>query len=78
MTHVGYEVDLELAKKTKGVQVIVGAHSHILLLIKPKKLDNGTYDNSGEGEDAKESYPSSVINEEGRKSLWSLRGLTLL
>jgi 5'-nucleotidase len=67
MTHVDYEVDLELATKTKGVYAIVGAHSHTLLLGEPKKLDNGTYDNTGQGEDAKRSYPSIVINEEGEE-----------
>jgi 2',3'-cyclic-nucleotide 2'-phosphodiesterase (5'-nucleotidase family) len=31
MTHIGYAVDRELAKKTKGIHVIVGGHSHTLL-----------------------------------------------
>ncbi|KAG5642779.1 hypothetical protein DXG03_002124 [Asterophora parasitica] len=31
MTHIGYEVDLELARKTKGIHLIVGGHSHTLL-----------------------------------------------
>ncbi|KAG5651016.1 hypothetical protein H0H81_010222 [Sphagnurus paluster] len=31
MTHIGYEVDIELAKKTRGIHLIVGGHSHTLL-----------------------------------------------
>ncbi|KAG5635560.1 hypothetical protein H0H81_010861 [Sphagnurus paluster] len=31
MTHIGYEVDIELAKKTRGIHMIVGGHSHTLL-----------------------------------------------
>ncbi|GLB43786.1 putative 5'-nucleotidase, C-terminal domain [Lyophyllum shimeji] len=31
MTHIGYEVDRELARKTKGIHMIVGGHSHTLL-----------------------------------------------
>ncbi|QWR77628.1 bifunctional metallophosphatase/5'-nucleotidase [Candidatus Magnetomonas plexicatena] len=31
LTHVGYDVDLELAKKISGVDLIVGGHSHTLL-----------------------------------------------
>jgi 5'-nucleotidase len=31
MTHIGYDKDIELAKKTRGVHLIVGGHSHTLL-----------------------------------------------
>ncbi|KAJ7649958.1 5'-nucleotidase protein-like protein [Roridomyces roridus] len=31
MTHVGYDVDLQLARRTRGVYLIIGAHSHTLL-----------------------------------------------
>ncbi|MBF0616153.1 MAG: 5'-nucleotidase C-terminal domain-containing protein [Nitrospirae bacterium] len=31
LTHVGYDVDLELAKKISGVDLIIGGHSHTLL-----------------------------------------------
>jgi 5'-nucleotidase len=32
LTHIGYTVDVELAKKVKGIDVIVGGHSHTPLL----------------------------------------------
>ncbi|KAG5638236.1 hypothetical protein H0H81_001110 [Sphagnurus paluster] len=28
MTHIGYQVDIELARKTRGIHMIVGGHSH--------------------------------------------------
>ncbi|KAF7314948.1 Metallo-dependent phosphatase [Mycena indigotica] len=31
MTHIGYDVDLELAKNTRGVHLVIGGHSHTLL-----------------------------------------------
>ncbi|KAF7330058.1 5'-nucleotidase protein-like protein [Mycena kentingensis (nom. inval.)] len=31
MTHIGYEVDLEMAAQTSGVHLIIGGHSHTLL-----------------------------------------------
>ncbi|KAF5385041.1 hypothetical protein D9615_000875 [Tricholomella constricta] len=31
MTHIGYKIDIELAKKTRGIHMIVGGHSHTLL-----------------------------------------------
>jgi 2',3'-cyclic-nucleotide 2'-phosphodiesterase (5'-nucleotidase family) len=31
MTHIGYDKDIELAQKTRGVHLIVGGHSHTLL-----------------------------------------------
>jgi 2',3'-cyclic-nucleotide 2'-phosphodiesterase (5'-nucleotidase family) len=31
LTHLGYDKDIELAQKTRGVDLIVGGHSHTLL-----------------------------------------------
>ncbi|KAG6919896.1 hypothetical protein DXG01_015604 [Tephrocybe rancida] len=31
MTHIGYAVDIDLAKQTRGIHMIVGGHSHTLL-----------------------------------------------
>ncbi|KAG8837443.1 hypothetical protein FRB91_009928 [Serendipita sp. 411] len=31
LTHIGYDKDIELAQKTRGVDLIVGGHSHTLL-----------------------------------------------
>ena len=31
LTHIGYEKDIELAQKTKGIHLIIGGHSHTLL-----------------------------------------------
>ncbi|PVF98209.1 Metallo-dependent phosphatase [Serendipita vermifera] len=31
LTHIGYDKDIELAQKTRGVHMIVGGHSHTLL-----------------------------------------------
>jgi 2',3'-cyclic-nucleotide 2'-phosphodiesterase (5'-nucleotidase family) len=68
MTHIGYALDRELAKQTTGVYIIVGAHSHTLLLGEPKKLENGTWDNTGDVEhDAKGSYPTIIENKDGEE-----------
>lgn len=50
ITHIGYEKDQELAKATKGLQLIMGSHSHTLL---------------GDMEDAEGKYPTIVDNEDG-------------
>lgn len=50
ITHIGYERDQELAKATKGLQLIMGGHSHTLL---------------GDMEDAEGKYPTIVDNEDG-------------
>jgi 5'-nucleotidase / UDP-sugar diphosphatase len=59
LSHLGYSVDLELAKKLKGVGVIVGGHSHTPL---------GKYEGNGlpkpEGE-----YPSVVKDANGKSVL---------
>ena len=59
LSHLGYSVDLELAKKLKGVGVIVGGHSHTPL---------GKYEGNGlpkpEGE-----YPSVVRDANGKSVL---------
>ncbi|KAF9023510.1 5'-nucleotidase [Hymenopellis radicata] len=31
MTHIGYELDMEMAQKTTGIYMIIGGHSHTLL-----------------------------------------------
>ena len=31
MTHIGYDIDKEMAQKTRGIHLIVGGHSHTLL-----------------------------------------------
>jgi 2',3'-cyclic-nucleotide 2'-phosphodiesterase (5'-nucleotidase family) len=50
ITHIGYDKDQELAKATKGLQLIMGGHSHTLL---------------GDMEKAKGKYPTIVENEDG-------------
>ncbi|KAJ4313763.1 hypothetical protein N0V94_006779 [Neodidymelliopsis sp. IMI 364377] len=50
ITHVGYDKDQELAKATKGLQLIMGGHSHTLL---------------GDMEDAEGKYPTIVDNADG-------------
>ncbi|KAH6629209.1 hypothetical protein C7974DRAFT_463327 [Boeremia exigua] len=50
ITHIGYEKDQELAKATKGLQLIMGGHSHTLL---------------GDMEKAEGKYPTIVDNADG-------------
>lgn len=50
LTHIGYEEDQELAKKTTGISLIIGGHSHTLL---------------GDMEDAEGKYPTIVENKDG-------------
>ncbi|KAF2623506.1 Metallo-dependent phosphatase [Macroventuria anomochaeta] len=50
ITHIGYEKDQELARATKGLQLIMGGHSHTLL---------------GDMEDAEGKYPTIVDNADG-------------
>jgi 2',3'-cyclic-nucleotide 2'-phosphodiesterase (5'-nucleotidase family) len=50
ITHIGYDKDQELAKSTKGLQLIMGGHSHTLL---------------GDMEKAKGKYPTIVENQDG-------------
>lgn len=50
LTHLGYEVDMELGEKTEGLSLIIGAHSHTLL---------------GDMEDAEGKYPTIVNNTAG-------------
>ncbi|EAU80734.1 5'-nucleotidase [Coprinopsis cinerea okayama7 len=38
LTHIGYERDIELAKQTTGISLIVGGHSHTLLGDMPNAL----------------------------------------
>jgi len=68
MTHTGYSVDIEIAKQTTGVYIIVGAHSHTLLLGEPKKKDDGTWDNTGDtANKALGSYPTIIENKDGEE-----------
>jgi 2',3'-cyclic-nucleotide 2'-phosphodiesterase (5'-nucleotidase family) len=50
ITHIGYDKDQELAKATKGLQLIMGGHSHTLL---------------GDMDKAKGKYPTIVENQDG-------------
>lgn len=50
ITHIGYDKDQELAKATKGLQLIMGGHSHTLL---------------GDMKDAEGKYPTIVDNADG-------------
>ncbi|KAJ4371787.1 hypothetical protein N0V86_008341 [Didymella sp. IMI 355093] len=50
ITHIGYDKDQELAKATKGLQLIMGGHSHTLL---------------GDMEDAEGKYPTIIDNADG-------------
>lgn len=52
MTHIGYEQDIELAQKTRGIHMILGGHSHTLL---------------GDMEDAEGKYPTIVENADGEE-----------
>ncbi len=59
LTHVGYEVDLRLAAQIKGIDVVVGGHSHSPL---------GTPKIDGFPE-ARGPYPTEVKGAEGQKVL---------
>ncbi|KAF4981867.1 hypothetical protein FZEAL_2387 [Fusarium zealandicum] len=50
LTHIGYDVDQELAAKTEGLSLIIGGHSHTPL---------------GDMEDAEGKYPTIVENVNG-------------
>lgn len=50
LSHLGYDVDQELAAETEGLSLIIGAHSHTLL---------------GDMEDAEGDYPTIVEDLEG-------------
>ncbi len=39
LTHLGYETDKKLAKSTKGIDIIIGGHSHTKIE-EPKKVNN--------------------------------------
>lgn len=52
MTHIGYEVDKEMAQKTRGLHLIVGGHSHTPL---------------GDFEGAQGSYPTIETNLDGEE-----------
>ncbi len=41
LTHLGYEVDLELAETVSGVDVIIGGHSHTFLYDPPEPIKFG-------------------------------------
>ena len=55
LSHIGYNADKELAKAVKGVDVIVGGHTHTLL---------ANFDNRAVG-----PYPTKVQNSEGKTVL---------
>lgn len=50
LTHIGYEEDLKLAQRTKGIHLIIGGHSHTLL---------------GDMEGSKGKYPTVELNQDG-------------
>lgn len=52
MTHIGYEVDKEMAQKTRGLHLIVGGHSHTPL---------------GSFEGAQGPYPTIETNLDGEE-----------
>ncbi|KAG8798765.1 hypothetical protein FRC17_007326, partial [Serendipita sp. 399] len=52
LTHIGYDKDIELAQKTRGVDLIVGGHSHTLI---------------GNMTDAKGAYPTIAKNLDGEE-----------
>lgn len=52
MTHIGYEVDKEMAQKTRGLHLIVGGHSHTPL---------------GDFEGAQGPYPTIETNLDGEE-----------
>jgi 2',3'-cyclic-nucleotide 2'-phosphodiesterase (5'-nucleotidase family) len=54
LSHIGYHEDLELAAKTKGLDLIIGGHSHTYLSTNPNET----------GSDG--IYPTPVTNLEGR------------
>ncbi|TFK24617.1 5'-nucleotidase [Coprinopsis marcescibilis] len=55
LTHIGYAQDIELAKQTTGISLIIGGHSHTLL------GDNATIPN------AQGAYPTIVTNSIGEE-----------
>lgn len=55
LSHIGYNADQELAKAVKGVDVIVGGHTHTLL---------ANFDNRAVG-----PYPTKVQNSDGKTVL---------
>jgi 5'-nucleotidase len=59
LTHVGYEGEIELAKTIRGVDVVVGGHSHTLL---------GTETAPG-WPPSRGPYPTVVTNADGGKAL---------
>lgn len=52
LTHIGYDKDIELAKKTRGIDMIVGGHSHTLI---------------GDMEGAAGKYPTIAKNLDGEE-----------
>ncbi|KAK5091250.1 hypothetical protein LTR05_001431 [Lithohypha guttulata] len=57
ITHIGYEEDQRLAQETAGLYLIMGGHSHTLLL--PA--------NDTDAEDAEGEYPTIVNNRDGEE-----------
>lgn len=57
ITHIGYEEDLRLARETTGLHLIMGGHSHTLLLP----------ENSTNFADAAGSYPTIEENADGEE-----------
>ena len=55
LSHIGYGADQELAKAVKGVDIIVGGHTHTLL---------SNFDNRAVG-----AYPTKIKNPEGKTVL---------
>lgn len=50
LTHIGYDEDIKLAQKTKGIHLIIGGHSHTLL---------------GSMSGSQGNYPTVALNEDG-------------
>lgn len=57
ITHIGYEEDLRLARETTGLYLIMGGHSHTLLLP----------ENSTDFDEAAGAYPTIVDNVDGEE-----------
>lgn len=56
LTHIGYEKDIEFAQKTKGIHLIIGAHSHTLLGEPENPANAGDYPTIEENIDGDEVF----------------------
>ncbi|KAI1852713.1 hypothetical protein JX265_003202 [Neoarthrinium moseri] len=56
ITHIGYELDIKLAQETSGLYLIMGGHSHTLLLPEGQDGAQGTYPTIEKNKDGDEVF----------------------